>query len=178
MIDGADGKGAAQGAGTLRSKTLPVALVLLMTAQAICSVFFVFDVAADFMNAPPKQAFALHNDLELLANAGLIAAIFVEAYLLRLMLRRAARSDMTLRAAQGAMADLLVQQFEEWGFTASESDVARFTIKGFSIAEVAALRGSTEATVKAHLNAVYRKAGVQGRGQLVATFVEDLFLTA
>jgi DNA-binding NarL/FixJ family response regulator len=28
--------------------------------------------------------------------------------------------------------------------------------------------------VKTHLNAIYRKAGVQGRGQLVSVLIEDL----
>ena len=59
--------------------------------------------------------------------------------------------------------------------TPAERDVAGFTIKGYSIAEIAQLRGSAEGTVKTHLNAIYRKAGVTGRGQLVSLLVEDLF---
>ena len=41
--------------------------------------------------------------------------------------------------------------------------MAWFTIKGLSIAEIARLRGTSEGTVKAHSNAIYRKAGVSGR---------------
>ena len=36
------------------------------------------------------------------------------------------------------------------------------------------MRGSAEGTVKAHLNAIYRKAGVQGRGALLSMLVKDL----
>jgi DNA-binding CsgD family transcriptional regulator len=43
-----------------------------------------------------------------------------------------------------------------------------------SISEIAVLRGSREGTIKAHLNAIYRKAGVSGRSQLVSLLVEDL----
>jgi len=64
--------------------------------------------------------------------------------------------------------------FRAWWLTPSEQDVATFTIKGCSIAEIAALRGSAEGTVKTHLNAIYRKAGVPGRGQLVSVLIEDL----
>ena len=39
---------------------------------------------------------------------------------------------------------------------------------------LAALRGSVEGTVKAHLSAIYRKAGVSGRGALLGLFIEDL----
>ena len=47
-------------------------------------------------------------------------------------------------------------------------------MKGCSIADIAQMRGSAEGTVKTHLNAIYRKAGVQGRGQLVSVLIEDL----
>ena len=40
---------------------------------------------------------------------------------------------------------------------------------------VANLRGSAKGRVKAHLNAICRKAGVSGRAQLVSLLVEDLF---
>ena len=76
--------------------------------------------------------------------------------------------------AQGALSDLMEEYFVTWGLTPSEADVATFTIKGYSIAEIAELRGSAEATVKTHLNAIYRKAGVAGRGQLVSLLIEDL----
>ena len=32
--------------------------------------------------------------------------------------------------------------FADWGLTPSEADIATFTIKGYSIAEIAGLRGS------------------------------------
>lgn len=47
-------------------------------------------------------------------------------------------------------------------------------IKGYSIAEIAGLRGSAEAAIKAQLNSIYRKSGTQGRAQLVSVLVEDL----
>ena len=61
-------------------------------------------------------------------------------------------------------------QFRKWATGIIES----FTIKGYAIAEIAVFRGSAEATVKTHLNAIYRKAGVSGRGQLVSLLIEDL----
>ena len=76
--------------------------------------------------------------------------------------------------AAGALADVIEGCYRNWGLTASEQDVAGFTIKGYSIAEIAILRGSAPGTVKTHLNAIYRKAGVAGRGQLVSLLVEDL----
>ena len=66
------------------------------------------------------------------------------------------------------------QYFHEWGLTPSEADVATFAIKGLDIAEIAELRGTAEGTVKAHLNAIYRKSGTSGRGALLGLLVDDL----
>ena len=52
--------------------------------------------------------------------------------------------------------------------------MAWFTIKGLPIAEIARLRQTSEGTVKAQSNAIYRKAGVNGRTQLLSLFLEDL----
>lgn len=52
--------------------------------------------------------------------------------------------------------------------------MATFAIKGVSITDIAAMRGSAEGTVKAHLNAIYRKAGVSSRSELISLLIEDL----
>jgi DNA-binding CsgD family transcriptional regulator len=52
--------------------------------------------------------------------------------------------------------------------------VALFAIKGLSTQEIAVLRATSEGTVKAQTNAIYRKAGVSGRSQLLSVFIEDL----
>jgi DNA-binding CsgD family transcriptional regulator len=64
--------------------------------------------------------------------------------------------------------------FEDWGLTAAERDVALFALKGLSIAEIADLRQTSQGTVKAQTNAIYRKAGVSGRPQLLSLFVDEL----
>jgi len=59
-------------------------------------------------------------------------------------------------------------QFDQWGL------VAVISIKGLSIPEIATMRNTREGTVKAQNAAVYRKAGVSGRPQLLSLFIEDL----
>jgi DNA-binding CsgD family transcriptional regulator len=79
-----------------------------------------------------------------------------------------------LRRASGAYMNLLDERFCEWGLTPAEKDVALFAIKGLATAEIAVLRATSEGTVKAQTNAIYRKAGVSGRSQLLSLFIEDL----
>ena len=49
-------------------------------------------------------------------------------------------------------------------------------LKGLSLKEIAALRSTSERTVREQARAVYRKSGLSGRSALAAFFLEDLLL--
>jgi DNA-binding NarL/FixJ family response regulator len=49
-----------------------------------------------------------------------------------------------------------------------------FLVKGMSFGKIAEARNAKEGTVKAQANAVYRKASVSGRHELVALFLDEL----
>ncbi len=52
--------------------------------------------------------------------------------------------------------------------------VAVLLLKGLSLKEIADTRGTTERTARQQANAIYRKAGLGGRAELSAFFLEDL----
>lgn len=149
-------------------------LVLLIVFQSLCSVVFVADVWNDLAPKPWPEVFSAQNLSEIAAMLGLGLGLVFEAFVLVKLMRRQARMQHSLTAAATALSDLMQSYFETWGLTPTEQDVAAFTIKGCSIAEIATLRGSAEGTIKTHLNAIYRKSGVTGRAQLVSVLVDDL----
>ena len=112
--------------------------------------------------------------IEIGAAVGLILGLVLGAIALRSSMRARNRAEESLRRASGAFMDLLEERFTEWGLTPAERDVALFAIKGMSTAEIAGLRSTSEGTVKAQTNAIYRKAGVTGRPQLLSLFIDDL----
>ncbi len=116
----------------------------------------------------------LRELMEIGAAVGLVLGVVLGALMLRRALRQRNQAEERLRRASGAFLDLLQERFEEWGLTPSERDVALFAIKGMSTAEIAGLRSTSEGTVKAQTNAIYRKAGVSGRSQLLSLFIDDL----
>lgn len=65
-------------------------------------------------------------------------------------------------------------QLERWGLSAAEKEVALLLLKGLSHKEIAGIRGVNEATVRQQAAALYRKAGLEGRHDLAAFFLEDL----
>lgn len=66
-------------------------------------------------------------------------------------------------------------QFQEWELTAAEREVGLLILKGLSHKEIAALRATTEATVRQQAQSIYRKANLPGKTAFSAFFLEDLF---
>lgn len=155
-----------------------VALIGLILTQSICALFFLSDVVNDaYWMGWAAFGQSWHLTVEVLATLALILGIGVEARYLMRLLRRQSRIERGISIASGALHELMEEMFCDWKLTPAEQDVAGFTLKGYSINEVADMRGSRAGTIKAQLNAIYRKAGVENRGQLVSLLIEDLMRT-
>jgi len=68
------------------------------------------------------------------------------------------------------------EQFERWGLSGAEAEVALLLLKGLSLKEVAAVRSTSERTSRDQARAVYKKSELAGRSELSAFFLEDLLL--
>ncbi len=147
------------------------ALVAVTALQAACAVYFIFDVAFEL---PNLRAHSLHPMFEFAVVGVLCVGTIFGIREIRTLLRQNDRMQGRLRVASGAFLDLLDESFASWGLTPSERDVALLALKGLSVSEIAALRSTRDGTVKAQCTAVYRKAGVSSRGQLVSLFIDDL----
>lgn len=152
-----------------------LALAAVVAVQVLCSLFFIWDILSGLFGLRTEPlSWQTRELIEIGAALGLLLGILLGAVLLVRSFRRNRRIEGQLRRASTAFAELLDERFTEWRLTPSERDVAWFTIKGLSLAEIAKLRQTSEGTVKAQSNAIYRKAGVSGRTQLLSLFLEDL----
>ena len=71
---------------------------------------------------------------------------------------------------------VIEEQCREWQLSPAEQEVTFLLLKGLSLKEIAALRETAERTVRQQASTVYAKAGVTGRAELSAFFLEDLLL--
>jgi DNA-binding CsgD family transcriptional regulator len=78
------------------------------------------------------------------------------------------------RSLLNGLGDAIQAQFSRWNLTEAESEVALLLLKGLSLKEIAAVRATTERTVRAQARSLYSKAGLTGRASLSAFFLEDL----
>ncbi len=76
----------------------------------------------------------------------------------------------SLRRGLGEAID---RQFDRWKLSEAEREVASLLLKGLSTKEIAAIRDTTDATTRQQARAVYKKAGLSGRNDLAAFFLED-----
>ncbi|MGD8858496.1 MAG: LuxR family transcriptional regulator [Myxococcales bacterium] len=88
----------------------------------------------------------------------------------------AARFRSEARELMAGLGAAIDAQFDRWGLSPAEKEVGLLLLKGLSHREVAQARSVTEATARQQARAVYRKAGVSGRADLAAFFLEDLML--
>ena len=88
----------------------------------------------------------------------------------------AARWREEVRDLLHGLGAALDRQFERWALSAAEKEVALLLLKGLSHKDIADVRSVTEATARQQARAVYKKAGLSGRNDLAAFFLEDLLL--
>ncbi len=148
---------------------------MIAALQVICGFFFVYELASTaFGLRTTPISWTLHEAIEIMATIGLILGMVLGGLLIRNLLRQRQRSEQMLRAAAGEFHQMVLERFDDWGLTPSERDVAYFMLKGLSNAEIATLRETSEGTIKAQSTAVFRKAGVTGRAQLLSGFIEEV----
>ena len=153
----------------------PMGIGALVAGQLVCAAVFLFDILSSVfgLRATPIS-WQLREVIELFAAFGLLVGLALGAFALRLVIAERNEAMERLRRASSAFGALLDERFSEWALTPAERDVALFAIKGLSVQEIARLRETSEGTIKAQTAAIYRKAQVTGRPQLLSLFIEDL----
>ncbi len=172
----------------VREAASPRTLVLLFVLMAVL-------VGIDLITDLGDRTTLAHVVLELLV----VAIGFVAAAVIALRLRRSARMAQALRAHAAQLAEDLRRtqqeaerwrrdaadliaglsaaidaQLARWQLSPAEREIALLLLKGLSHKEIAQARSVSETTVRQQAGSLYRKAGLSGRNDLAAFFLEDL----
>jgi DNA-binding CsgD family transcriptional regulator len=164
---------------------------VLVALFALLAVLIGIDLITDLQG----ETTVAHVLLELFV----VAIGFAAAATIALRLRRSARDAQALRDHAARLADNLRAsqeeatrwrseaadliaglsaaidaQFTRWQLSPAEREIALLLLKGLSHKEVAQIRSVSETTVRQQARSLYRKAGLSGRNDLAAFFLEDL----
>lgn len=148
----------------------PAALIGLTALQAVLALYFLADGMEEMADNPAS----LHSWIELPAALCLALGTVFTALTVRRTLRRLKEQDDALAEARRALRDAVERQFTLWSLSRAEHDVGLLALRGMDVAEIAEARGAAQGTVRAQLSRIYAKAGVTGRAQFAAFFVEGL----
>jgi len=146
----------------------------LFALQAICCAYFLMDITWDLLWPTSVNSLADSDVLEALVTIALFFGLAFTGNELRQILTRQDKLEEQIKVASGAFSEVMEARFKDWSLTSAEREIAILAIKGFSIAEMADLRETKQGTVKAQCAAVYKKADVTGRLQLLSIFLDDL----
>ncbi len=150
-------------------------LYLAVAIQSVSLVLVVYQFIGTVFNVDSfRPSWELHEIIEVLTIVGLITGFILSLVVLRMAASRSQRVEDQLAVAAGSFARVATQKFDDWGLTPAEREVAILIIKGFSVAEIAALREKSEGTIKAQNTSIYQKSGLQGRLQFVSYFLEEI----
>lgn len=149
----------------------------LVAVQCLCGAYFMWEILASIAGLPSLPLrWQAREMVELGASGGLILGAGLAVYQITRARRAERRADRAHKLTTGQFSQTVDAYFERLTLTEAERDVAWMILKGLSVAEIAALRDTKAGTVKAQCTAIYRKAGVSGKGQLFSQVVEDLLL--
>lgn len=142
--------------------------VMVMTAAML---FFAYDITADLAARDESWPHILIESIVFLAVS---AVLFRELRRLRRLKAELFEERGRTARLSGQLLTVMREQFEAWGLSPSENDVALLLIKGLSMKEIAEARQVKEKTIRQQATAIYAKSGYTGRHELAAHFIEDL----
>jgi DNA-binding CsgD family transcriptional regulator len=165
--------------------------LLIAGLFAVVAVLAGFDLVADLGEGTTVGHAAIEASVVVIGLAGAawttaqVIALAREAQGLRvrtgelsadLDASRAEAAHWRLEAADliAGLSQAIDRQLDRWTLTPAEKDIALLLLKGLSHKEIAAIREVGETTVRQQARAIYRKAGLEGRHDLAAFFLEDM----
>ncbi len=158
-----------------KPKTDQIILGSIVMLQLVFSGFFIFDLGSDVFGwRQVPLSWEFHEIVQIITIFALLLGAVLGIVAFRNLARQRREMARQLLVARNAFHELIQQSFKEWGLTRSEREVGLFVLKGLSNAEIAEVRGKSIGTIKAQVNAVFRKAGANGRTQFISLFMDEL----
>lgn len=157
--------------------------VFIIILLLLITLFKLFDIFADLqLNIPAWHIF----QESVLVVLTIVGSIYLGFDLIRSSRQvkalgfKLAKADKQInnmssqmRAARQEYSLTIAAQFNTWGFTKSEQQVALLLLKGLTFKEISEVRLTKEKTVRQQASTIYSKAQVDGRHTLCAWFMED-----
>jgi DNA-binding CsgD family transcriptional regulator len=143
-----------------------------------CGLFFIIDVVMDFFSNTESplnpNTSLIHFLIESLASISIIGVIFLLLDYIKISTQRERQMQESLNQLKQGVSHVVTQHLESLGLSPAELEIGQLLIKGFNLNEISNLRGTSLGTVKAQTHAVYQKAEVSSRADLLSQCLEEV----
>ena len=137
----------------------------------IASLFFLYDIITDILYTQESMA---HIIVESFVFIAITIALYLEIKRTFLLSRAFELEKGKTEKLSGELFKIINQEFNKWGLTASEKEIALLIVKGLSMKEISELRNVKEKTIRQQSIKIYSKSGYSGRNELASHFIQDL----
>lgn len=142
-------------------------IIVLIVAAA----FFVQDIYVDlYVDGKGISHVVVEGSIFL----AILLALVIELKQVARLVSKIDNTEQEVIQLQAHLSEVIDNEFRRWSLTNTEKEIAILLIKGFSMQEIAGIRGVKEKSVRQQATGVYAKAGVSGRYELTSHFIEDL----
>ena len=135
--------------------------------------FFIIDIAFDTSSHPKDVYFFLKRISILLIVVLIVILISNQLKIIKNTKQQLTKTKDILQAVQGELATYIDNQFDRWGFTKAEKEIAWLIVKGYSSKEISTSRSVNERTVHAQLSSIYKKSDTKNKHELLSSFLEE-----
>jgi len=147
----------------------------LVAVQGLAGAYFLWTILGALLGLPELPLrWQTREVLDLAADFGLVFGAVLSVRLAWRADRAGDRAETARRLTAGAFTAVVNEYFDALDLTSAEREVAWYIVKGFSQSEIARLRSTADGTVRVQSTAIYCKAGVAGKSQLLSQILEDL----
>lgn len=140
-------------------------------ALSVISLFFAYDLIIDIRQGDLHSA---HFWFELLMFTMTVVVLGSQIRLVRSLHSGLTQQQEKVSRLTGELMERIQQRFGEWELSKSEQEVGLLLIRGFSMKEIAEIRGVKEKTTRHQATSLYAKSGLANRYELTSYFIEDL----
>ncbi len=160
-------------------------LKIVFTGLAITSCLSAFDIVLDHIGIY-TTAHMVVEVLAVILLLGLISYLGISMLIDRRLIENLENRVINAETAAEQWAEKsqvlledfksrIFSRFNEWKLTEAESEVGYLILKGISLKAIAAERLTGDKTVRQQAAQIYKKSDLQGRNELAAFFLEELF---
>lgn len=142
-----------------------------LVSSLLLIVFFIQDIAHDLLI---EKELNIHSYVETVIVILLTVLFVYQIKEFKSLSYKLELSEKNVEKLKQELSVVIKEQFQSWGFTNAEKEVAWLILKGFSYNDISIIRKVSEKTINQQAGNIFKKSSAKNRHEFISGFIEDL----